>query len=90
MTNNGSVVLLQNIIQLDKNNIIFCGKRFVNSADVYTYPINSGQLGIWKVWGLRDDIERFPLEEVFCKCWLMSCEDTFVSTPLSHSTPLLH
>lgn len=90
LTRNGAVVILENIIRRD-GNIFFQGKRFTQQDDIYDYPINSSQLGIFKVWGLRNEEETFPIEEVFAKCWLMpQNDDTFVSIPLAHTTPLIH
>ncbi|KAE8746708.1 hypothetical protein FOCC_FOCC006571 [Frankliniella occidentalis] len=68
MTNTGRVAVLQNIIQRNGNEVLFCGKRFNSYEDVYSYPIDSSLLGIYKVSELSDVTELFMLEDfVVCR-----------------------
>jgi len=86
----GCVVVLQNIIERRRDSIVFVGRKFLDSDNVYDYPTDSSRLGIMKVSRLSDEHELFPLETVFGKCWLINDGDCFVSIPLAHSIPLLH
>ncbi|XP_020294489.1 uncharacterized protein LOC109860053 [Pseudomyrmex gracilis] len=90
MTNKGVVVVLENIVQRDKNSIVLTGKKFNNQDDFYTFPLKSSCLGIFKVWNKNDLRENFQVENIFAKCWLMRHDNIFVAVPLVHTTPLLH
>lgn len=89
VTTGQKIVLLRNIV-CQGERIIFRGLAFLQNDDVYVYPMRSSLLGIVKVRNLNENVESFPLESVFGKCWLMEDEEYFVAVPLGHTTPLLH
>ncbi|XP_052130184.1 uncharacterized protein LOC127751133 [Frankliniella occidentalis] len=90
ITTDRRVAILKNIICRNENSVLFIGNCFANTEDLYNYPLNSSQLGIFKVGGLSLVREAFPLENILGKCWLLKDGDSLVSIPLVHSTPLLH
>ncbi|KAE8742105.1 hypothetical protein FOCC_FOCC012379 [Frankliniella occidentalis] len=81
LTVDGQVVVLENIVCIGRD-IVFVGNRFQDSDNFYSYPINSSELGICKVWNKSQIREHFPLTDVFAKCWLIKKGDYYVSMPL--------
>ncbi|KAK3933144.1 putative G-protein coupled receptor 101 [Frankliniella fusca] len=81
LTIDGQVVVLENIVCRDRD-IFFVGNRFQDLDNLYSYPINSSELGICKVWNKSQIMERFPLTDVFAKCWLIKKGDYYVAMPL--------
>ncbi len=90
ITNDRRVAVLKNIVIRDNNVVLFIGNCFTVYENLYDYPINSSELGIFKVRELNLNREVFPLENILGKCWLLEDGDSFVSIPLVHTTPLLH
>lgn len=90
MTKEGAVFMLVNVLHQREDCVILVGEQFLNTDNCYTYPMDSSELGILKIWNLGDERVSIPLENVFCKCWVMRNGDHFVSIPINHSCPLLH
>ena len=86
-TNNNTVAILQNIVQV-QDEIYFIGFPFLTTVDVYKYPLSSSYLGIVKVSNQNEERQIFVLTEIACKCWLMPDGDAYVCVSLLHSMPL--
>lgn len=86
-TSEGQIVILKNIIFRENNDIIFIGNIFINVEDFYTYPLNSSELGIVKVFELNNDKLTFPLKNIVAKCWLIPLKDEYICIPLLHTMP---
>ncbi|KAK3920470.1 Arginine--tRNA ligase [Frankliniella fusca] len=71
ITNDKRVAVLKNIVQRDQNTVCFIGHCFTSYENLYDYPINSSDLGIFIASELNLARETFPLQDIVGKSWLL-------------------
>ncbi|KAE8739894.1 hypothetical protein FOCC_FOCC014593 [Frankliniella occidentalis] len=83
---NGSVLILQNIVQTD-NGIILRGKRFLQMDNYFDYPMESSVLGTFLVSNLSENIESCHFDNLDHKCVLMpdGLNLSYLCVPLIHT-----
>ncbi|KAK3909809.1 Halomucin [Frankliniella fusca] len=69
-TANGDIVILSNIVRWNRK-IYLVGRKFQTYENFYEYPIESSELGIFRVSDLSREKSTFRLRDVQCKCYLM-------------------
>ncbi|XP_032688780.1 uncharacterized protein LOC116852462 isoform X1 [Odontomachus brunneus] len=86
-TEDGSVVLLRNIVQSENNIVILRGQRFQTQNNYYQYPMDSSLLGIVLVSQLDDKIRSWEMNDAIMKCVLIpENEMSYLCIPLAHSS----
>ena len=63
---NGSVVLVENIVQVEDQIRIVC-RKFQLKTDLYKYPLDSRLLDIYQVGELSKNLESWPIQNISCK-----------------------
>lgn len=85
-TEDGSVVLLQNIVYSEDNVVILRGQRFQTQNDYYQYPMNSSLIGIVLVSQLDQTIRSWEMNDAIVKCVLIpENKRSYLCIPLGHS-----
>ena len=84
MRNDHSVCKLLNIIN-NGQTCILIHKIFTYKHDFFTYPIPSSMLHIFNIAELSDEIYSSPIEEIYCKCMVLSTDEKNVCLPIIHT-----
>lgn len=84
-TEDGSVVLLQNIVY-SEDKIILRGQRFQVQNNYYQYPMDSLFIGIGLVSQLDETVRSWEMNDAIIKCVLIpENEISYLCIPLAHS-----
>ncbi|EFN62126.1 hypothetical protein EAG_00312, partial [Camponotus floridanus] len=82
--NDGSIVIIENIVTNAANDLFIIGRKFINLSDLYTDPCNSSFLGIYKSTAKCENLLAWPLTFVKTKYVKFNFYDTFILLPLLH------
>lgn len=81
-TVNGEIVRLYSVIN-SLGDVIIAGKEFTRLENYYSFPIESSELGIFKVSKLEKELHFWKIENVKEKCVVMPISDgIFLCVPL--------
>lgn len=84
-TQDGSVVLLRNIVHSEEDVIILRGQRFQAQNNYYKYPMDSSLIGIVLVSQLDEIVRSWEMNNLIIKCILIPEKDrSYLCIPLAH------
>lgn len=78
------IVVVDNIIS-SEGILQVIGREFSNSCDLYTYPCNSSEIGIYMLSELNRELKTWRLSDVTHKMVVLPSAAKFVAFPLSHT-----
>ncbi len=82
--NDQSIVIIENFVKRNNAQLFIVGRKFENVSDLYPFPINSSQLGIYVVIQLGN-LDVWALSDINCKGFIIPSfisPDSFVVSPL--------
>ena len=82
-----NIGIIRNILSVseDAQERILVVEWFLDKNDFYQEPLNSGDLRIYKVGRLSNNIVSIETKQVTCKCVLLPTGNEFVAIPLIHT-----
>lgn len=84
-TQDGSVVLLRNIVHSEEDVIILRGQRFQAQNNYYKYPMDSSLIGIVLVSQLDEIVRSWEMNNLIIKCIPIPEKDrSYLCIPLAH------
>lgn len=84
LSEESSVIQIQNILVNPMNNPIIIGKEFESVTSLYSYPVESTEFNIYVLQSLSNTLKMWNFNNIIAKCFVYPFNDCFVSFPLLH------
>lgn len=86
LSQDSSVIQIQNILADSTNNPVIIGKEFKSITSLYSYPIESMEFNIYVLQSLSNSLKFWDFKCIVAKCFVYPLNDKgcFVSYPLLH------
>ena len=92
MMTNKTIVIIRNFVSIEGEPYIV-GCSFLDACDLFTAPIESSRLDIYKLSILSEELQLWPLKSVWKKCFLLprpSMNNSFAIIPLLNEDVTFH
>lgn len=63
----------------------FVGSEILNKSNLFTYPVNSMYLYVYKTTSETGPVKRYNINDLKCKLIKINCDENIVFIPLMHS-----